>query len=244
LNASRVPTRVFPPGSALVTRLLGPPTPLALLAFGAGTQIREHVRLLLIVHPSIVRVTIINRTINARLSSLLSSLVPLFPHIDFLVGRAVGGEGLEGFDLKASVREADIICTATSSEVPLFKSEWVKSEAHVNLIGSYKPTMAEVEGDLIRRAGKVVVDSRAACLAEAGELIQAKLGEESLVEAGEMVDGQGHALSEQVDHVKQAGDVTIFKSVGLGLQDVAIAAAVVEQAEEMGLGTRVAEFDV
>ena len=64
---------------------------------------------------------------------------------------------------------------------PLFPSQWVKQGAHLNLVGSYTPAMHEVEEELIRRCGKVVVDSRAASMIEAGELIQAKIDEKDVI---------------------------------------------------------------
>lgn len=97
--------------------------------------------------------------------------------------------------------------------------------------------MVEVDEELIRRAGKILVDSRDACGAEAGELIKAKIEPEDLVEVGELLELDGKSIPDAVNSVKRAGDVTIFKSVGIGLQDTAIASAVFENAVSAGLGT-------
>ena len=103
-------------GSALATRLLGPTNPKVLLAFGAGRQIEAHVDLFIRVFPSLDRCTIVNRSLNARLETLLAKLRSRFPHVTF------NSETLESENLENLVPEADIICTATSSTTPLFKS--------------------------------------------------------------------------------------------------------------------------
>jgi ornithine cyclodeaminase len=124
----------------------------------------------------------------------------------------------------------------TSSTAPLFAAEDVKPGVHVVLIGSYKPHMREVEDALLSRVGAVLVDSREACAHEAGEL--QNIDPAQLVELGELVNGDSEAL----DRAK-SGEVTLFKSVGLGVQDVAIAGLVLDEAEKMGLGTEVPGYD-
>lgn len=119
----------------------------------------------------------------------------------------------------------------------------MKVGTHINLIGSYTPEMAEVDNELIRRAQKVLVDSRLACLREAGEIIDAGVSTEDIVEIGEIVEETGEGKEGEAMKVKAAGDVTIFKSVGVGVQDVAIAKIVVEKASSMGVGTKIPDFD-
>ncbi len=99
--------------------------------------------------------------------------------------------------VEAYVRLADVIVCATSATEPLFPGAWVKTGAHVVLVGSYKPSMHEVDQALILRsihapsnadvAPVLLVDSRAACLCEAGELIDAQLDAAQLTELGELV---------------------------------------------------------
>lgn len=97
----------------------------------------------------------------------------------------------------------------------------------------------EVETSLIHRAGLLMVDSRSACMLEAGELIAAGLRPEDVHEIGELV-GTGS----KVPRRGLSGDrVTIFKSVGLGVQDVAIAKLVVDLAERKGLGCNLNSYD-
>jgi ornithine cyclodeaminase/alanine dehydrogenase-like protein (mu-crystallin family) len=98
--------------------------------------------------------------------------------------------------------------------------------------------MTEVETSLIRRAGLLIVDSRSACMVEAGELIAALVRPEDVHEVGELVGAGGLPLPDL------SGDrVTIFKSVGLGVQDVAIAKLVVDLAENRGIGCKLNSYD-
>jgi len=224
-------------GSLLATRLLGPKQPHKLVAFGAGIQIKAHVDLHLRAYPSITTCIIINRTENERLSNLIVVLRSRHhPQVEF---EGIASDQRDAQIVGQHLLEADIICTATSSRIPLFGTSFVRKGAHINLIGSYTPSMLEVDTDIIQRAGKIAVDSRAACLAEAGELMHAGVDETGIVELGELATDE-----EKCAGVKEAGDITIFKSVGVGLQDVAIADLVVNQAEQMGIGINIGSYDV
>ncbi|KLO06967.1 NAD-binding protein [Schizopora paradoxa] len=226
-------------GSTLATKLVGPAHPHVLLAFGSGKQIEAHLTLLLKTYTSIRQCIIINRTLNERLRTLLDGLRYRFPNVTFTSGSALDGVGQHGFDLKHNVLKADIICTATSSTKPLFRSSWVKVGTHINLVGSYTPEMREIDDDLVKRAGKILVDSREACAHEAGELISAGISPADMVEVGEIVEIDGEGIAERVIETKSAGDVSIFKSVGIGLQDTAIAHLVVKNAIANNIGVRV-----
>jgi alanine dehydrogenase len=136
-----------------------------------------------------------------------------------------------------AVREADVICTATTSSSPVFVDADVRPGTHINAVGAYTPQMQEVPTETVLRA-RVVIDHREASLAEAGDLLipmrQGRMGEEHIhAELGEIVAGlkPGRVSPEEV---------TLFKSVGVAVQDVAAAGAVLEAARRMGLGTEVA----
>lgn len=227
----------------MATKLIGPAHPHVLLVFGAGKQIEAHATLLLQNYPSLRHCTIVNRSSNERLEALRNLLRARFPKANVLTGCAVDGVGQHGFDLKHHVLKADIICTATSSIKPLFKSAWVKVGTHINLVGSYTPDMKEVEDDLIKRAGKILVDSRDACAHEAGELISAGVRPEDMVEVGDIVEIDGEGIRDRMMMMKSSGDVSIFKSVGIGLQDTAITHLVVENAISNGVGIKV-DYDM
>lgn len=227
----------------MATKLFAKPSSTHLALFGAGAQILYHARLIIYLFPSITHCTIVNRRINDRLSQLVNNLQSEFPGVTFNSGSftpdPATSSAPNSFDLEATVQSADIICTATPSTTSLFRSEWVKPGTHLNLVGSYTPQMREIDDDLVRRAGLVLVDSREACLAEAGEIISTGLTNAELVELGELVNSQGETEHEKCQGVKDAGAVTIFKSVGVGIQDSAIVSLVVKRAEELGIGSRV-----
>jgi ornithine cyclodeaminase/alanine dehydrogenase-like protein (mu-crystallin family) len=135
-----------------------------------------------------------------------------------------------------ATRPAHIICTATTSSTPVFADADVRPGTHINAIGAYTPQMQEVPAETVARA-RVVIDHHQASLAEAGDLLiplrQGLITEAHIhAELGEIVDGTrpGRASPEEI---------TLFKSVGVAVQDAAAAGAVLEAARQAGLGTEV-----
>ncbi|EIW78001.1 NAD(P)-binding protein [Coniophora puteana RWD-64-598 SS2] len=221
-------------GSALATKLaLSFPRPRrdyeprVLVLFGAGQQIAAHAHLFLRVFPSLKECHIINRSDNARLQDLTTSLERAYPTI---IIQSHAGDRRTVDETNTVVGSADIICTATSSTAPLFPADLVKTGAHLNLIGSFTSHMKEISVELVHRAGPVIVETAEAALAEAGELIEAGYERENVVEIGKLINSG----EERRSFYSRAVDVTIFKSVGIGLQDVAIASLVVKKAKELG----------
>lgn len=132
-----------------------------------------------------------------------------------------------------ALREADIVCTATTSFTPVFSDRDLKRGAHVSAIGSYTPEMQEIPAETVARA-RVVVDSISATLAETGDLvkpIQAGLITEAHIyaELGEIVLGRKPG--------RQTGEeITFFKSVGIAVQDAMAAQVALKNADKMGIG--------
>ncbi|EMD35751.1 hypothetical protein CERSUDRAFT_115698 [Gelatoporia subvermispora B] len=233
-------------GSLLATQvLLGrDAAPQTILAIGAGAQVAAHLSLFLACYPSITSCTILNRTTNMRLENLSTELHASHPSVTVNTGATNNNDA----NIETLVRGANIIITATSSTTPFFPSSYVSPGTHLCLIGSYTPDMHEIDTALVKRAGKIVVDSRDACLHEAGELIAASCGTDDLVELGELISrppggNNWTPKQELVDDIRSRSDVTIFKSVGAGIQDVAIACAVVQRAEQAQIGMIVENFD-
>ncbi|HEY68520.1 MAG TPA: hypothetical protein G4N97_09655 [Thermoflexia bacterium] len=136
-----------------------------------------------------------------------------------------------------AVHRADVICTATTSTKPVFADADVRPGTHINAIGAYTPQMQEIPAETVLRA-KVVIDHHEASLAEAGDLLiplrQGLMTEDHIyAELGEIAAGlkPGRKLPEEI---------TLFKSVGVAVQDVAAASAVLEAARRLGLGSEVA----
>jgi ornithine cyclodeaminase len=132
-----------------------------------------------------------------------------------------------------AVAEADVICTATTSLTPVFGDSDVRAGSHINAIGSFTPTMQELPAETVGRS-TIVVDSREAVWAEAGDLIIARtqglITEDSVhAEIGEIVSGKKPGR-------RSEDEVTLFKSVGNAVQDVSVGARVLKEAREKGLG--------
>jgi ornithine cyclodeaminase/alanine dehydrogenase-like protein (mu-crystallin family) len=198
-----------------------PRPPTNLLIFGSGAQAQAHATLFLKLFPTLTTVIIIIRRPSPRSASLLTSLTHAFPSINFTIGISTYPSTTTAdippeliIDLSQAVHNANIILTLTPSTRPLFNSVDVTSGTHLVLVGSYKPEMREVDEQLIRRAGVVVVDSKEACGKEAGELISAGVEADGMVELGELLV-QGDDGEAAKAKVRSSGDVNVFKSVSL-----------------------------
>ncbi|HUF00283.1 MAG TPA: hypothetical protein VMN99_13580 [Anaerolineales bacterium] len=137
---------------------------------------------------------------------------------------------------KEAIENADIICTATTSLKPVFDDKDLQTGTHISAVGSYTPDMQEVPAETLQRA-KIFVDSRAASLEEAGDLIQpmhAGLFDESHIcgELGEIVLGKISGRQSQAE-------ITYFKSVGIAVQDAMAARVALNNARKMNIGKEV-----
>lgn len=130
-----------------------------------------------------------------------------------------------------AVREADVLCAATTASQPVWDGHLLKPGAHINGVGSYTLQMQEVDAATVRRA-RLFVDSRASAEAEAGDLVGAGTGPNDWTELGEVAAGLKPGR-------QTAAEITFFKSVGVAVQDVAAASAVLAGAQQLGLGTTV-----
>lgn len=136
-----------------------------------------------------------------------------------------------------AVRRADVICTATTSSSPVFDDADLRPGTHINAIGAYTPQMQEIPPQTVLRA-KVVIDHHEAALAEAGDLLIPM--NRGLMSADHVYAELGEIVVGDKPGRESPEEITLFKSVGVAVQDVAAAAAVLEAAQTMGLGTDVA----
>jgi ornithine cyclodeaminase len=191
--------------SALATTHLARADARRLVVFGAGTQARAHVDAVRAVRP-IEHVAIVGRD-PARAAELVSAL-----SADGLDAVGAGPE---------AVADADIVCTCTTSRVPVFDAAALPPGVHVNAIGAYRSDMRELPAEALRHA-LLVVETRASALHEAGDVLLA-------IADGALAEGDvRHELAEVVRGTvrrETREQVTIFKSVGLALEDLALAAA-------------------
>lgn len=183
--------------------------------FGAGVQARTQLQAVMAVR-DITHVNIISRTqasaqqLAAEISEWTDS-----PEVN-LVSMP-----------QEVVANADIVICATTSATPLFDGNDLQSGTHITAVGTFVPEKREVDTTTIRRANRIVVDSREACLEEAGDLIIPNAQIDA--EIGEIVNGNKEG--------RQSDDeITFFKSVGVAVQDAVAASAVLAEAETKGLG--------
>ncbi len=136
-----------------------------------------------------------------------------------------------------AIGQADVLTLITSAKDPILDGDWIKPGTHVNGIGSHAPAMRELDAKTIQRS-KVVCDLVDACKAEAGDFIIP-------VEAGEWDWSKAHGslgdvVTGKIAARENAEEITLFKSVGLAVQDISTAYYVYEKAKQTGTGT---EFD-
>ena len=161
---------------------------------------------------------------------------------DKLIQEMRGQPGVPG-DLRAAaslseaVRDADIICTATTSTRPVFNGNDLKSGVHISAIGAYTPQMQEIDETTLKRANKIVIDHREGALAEAGDLLIA-------LKSGAIKESDIYAEIGEIAAGKKPGrerddEITFFKSVGNAGQDASVARAIYDAAVRENFGTEV-----
>jgi thiomorpholine-carboxylate dehydrogenase len=137
---------------------------------------------------------------------------------------------------EAAVRGADVVVLATSSPAPVIQSDWVGPGTLVISIGAYRPEMREMDPELTARA-RVIVDSRAAALVEAGDIVQGV--REGRFPEAHIVAELGDVLLGRIAGRQRAEEVVIFKSLGMAVEDVAAAQLALTRAREQGKGREV-----
>ena len=137
----------------------------------------------------------------------------------------------------SAVAGADVICTATTADVPVFDDADISPGVHINAVGSYKPDVREIPGPTVARA-RVVVDQDEVAFEEAGDLIMPMRA--GLIHRDHVTTELGLVIAGMVPGRCDDSQITLFKSVGVAVQDLAAAGTVLENAEQMGLGTELA----
>ncbi len=127
-----------------------------------------------------------------------------------------------------AVAAADIICTVTAAAEPILKGSWVRPGTHVNLVGSGHAGPAEVDHDLVVRS-RFVADSREGVLAQGAEFLRAKAA--GLIDDEHIVAEIGQVLAGEIEGRRSTEEITVYKSLGHVVQDLATAWALYSQAE-------------
>jgi ornithine cyclodeaminase len=210
--------------SGVATDLLALPHAGIVALFGAGAQACTQLEAVCAVRP-ITQVRVVDRSPDrARAFVRWAQAQP------WIKGASV----LAATDPETAVRGAEVVVTATTSTVPVFPGLAVDPGAHVNAIGAFQPQAREVDSDLVTRAA-VFVDSRAAALEEAGDLLvpiaEGRLAADQIRgEIGEVAAGQAGR--------RDSAEITLFKSVGTAVQDLMVAALAVRRGRATGRGAR------
>ncbi|MDX6443975.1 MAG: hypothetical protein QOH71_1049 [Blastocatellia bacterium] len=221
INASAITAIRTAAVSALATRLLAREDSGDLAIIGAGVQARPHLIAISCVRP-LKKIRVASRSFESA-HRFASEMQPQFPT------RIEPVETVE-----AAVRGADIIVTATTSWEPVVRREWISPGAHINAIGTYSPKARELDTATIA-AASLFVDRRESALNEAGDYLipasESAIGPEHIrADLGEVLIGahSGRTSPEEI---------TVFKSLGLALEDLAAAAHVYEKARKTNAGT-------
>lgn len=209
--------------SGVATDLLARSDASEVAILGAGVQARTHVEAIAAVRP-LRRVRIWSRN-RERAATLASELRPRFT---FFIDAPLGAE--------AAVRDADIVTTVTASPEPVFQRGWLKPGVHINAVGSSIPTSREIDTATMV-AARLFVDRRESALAEAGDLLIPM--KEGAVKADHIQAELGDVIIGKHPGRRSPGELTLFKSLGLAVEDVASAAYIVRRARETGAGQTV-----
>jgi ornithine cyclodeaminase len=132
--------------------------------------------------------------------------------------------------VEEAVIDADIICTVTGAQEPILKGAWVRAGTHVNVVGSSFAGPAEVDNDLVVRS-RFIADSREGVLRQGAEFLKAK--EAGLVDDGHIVAEIGEVLAGKVVGRRAVDEITVYKSLGHIVQDLASAWALYKEAGEL-----------
>jgi len=223
LDASEVTAIRTAAVSAVATRLLSRPDAHNLAILGSGVQARTHLESMLLVRP-VKRVRVWSRNAD---------------HAQRFAAREAKRHGLAIEAVPTAqdaVRGADLICTTTAAREPVLCGEWLAPGAHINAVGASTPDARELDTAAVARS-RLFVDRRESALKEAGDFLIPKregaIGDDHI--RGEL----GDVLLGTVAGRTAPGDIALFKSLGIAVEDLAAAHHIYQRTREMGAGTRV-----
>lgn len=217
MNASAITAIRTAAVSAVATRLLARDDAHTLAIIGAGVQARTHLEAIPLVR-NIDDVRIVSRT-SAKAEMLAGK------------GARVVASVEEG------VRGADIVVTATSSQEPVLKREWLADGVHINAVGSSIAVARELDSATVA-AASLFVDRRESTVNESGDYLFAL--REGAITEGHIRAEIGDILIGRATGRTSDGEITLFKSLGLAVEDLAVAQFLHEKASREGVGTWVA----
>jgi ornithine cyclodeaminase len=206
--------------SGLVTDLLAKPDAGDLAIIGAGTQAHTHLQAMRTVRP--VR--------RVRVYSVPAESATEFAERE---SRLTGLPVEAVATAEEAVTGADLICTATTATEPVVRGAWVAPGTHINAVGAYTPTTRELDSELVQKA-RLYADKRESLLSESGEFLIPK--GEGLISDDHLVGEIGEVLTGKAPGRTSPGEITLFKSLGIAIEDLASAHRIYEICKERELG--------
>jgi ornithine cyclodeaminase len=220
VNASAITATRTAAVSAVATRALAREDAHDLAIIGAGVQARAHLEAI-----ACVREIRRARVASRRFESARKFAEELKPRYRFPVEACETAED--------AVRGADLIVTATTAREPVLRRAWIADGAHVNAVGTFSPQSREVDSETVA-ASSLFVDRRESSWNEAGDLLIAM--REGVINAGHIRAEIGEVLTGAHRGRTSRAEITLFKSLGLAVEDLAAAEHVYRRAKETGAG--------
>lgn len=226
LDAKRITQMRTAATTAVATRLMSKDHVERVAIIGTGAEAETHLEAMYLVRPT-EKTTVFSRSPENR-ARFIADMQP-----------RLGCQLVDCQSLEEAVEGSDVVVLATKSSTPVLRKEHLRLGMHVNSIGSARGDQFEVDEGVLGAADVIVCDSRHHVFSEAGDAIAAReRGEadaDSAVDLAEVVEGR-------VTVRDSDDDITIFKSVGTAIQDLALATVVLTQAGDRGVGAEIDDF--
>ncbi len=207
--------------SGVATKALAREDASSLLLVGYGEQAEFHLDAMCAVRP-IRTVSVVGRSLK-KAEEFIARSIQKYPQIQFYAGTNV----------QEAVRQVDIVCTVTSSPIPILQGDWITRGTHLNVVGSSIPSMREIDDEVVLRSS-IWVDYWPSAEAQAGELVDMMAA--GTITKDHILGEIGHVLSGNLEGRTTPEQITLYRSLGIAAQDLAAAHYVLEKATVEGLG--------
>ena len=208
--------------SAVATEILAKADSKKLAILGTGHQAHTHLQSMLVARPSISEVSIFGRRVE-KANEFAETSRSSFPHLQFSVHEQP----------RECIRGADIICLVTNSPTPIVLGEWLEEGQHVNAVGACTPVTRELDTEAILRS-RFFGDSRIATENESGEYIIPL--KEGSIQKSHLLGEIGEILNGTLEGRTSDRDITVFKSLGVAVEDIASAVFIFNKAKKSDVG--------
>ncbi len=207
--------------SGVATRLLARQDAASLAILGSGVQARTHLDAM--IEARAVRTVRVWSRNASNAQHFVDRVAKHYPGLNISASPTV----------EVAVKGADIICTTTGAREPILEGEWVEPGAHINAVGSSIPSARELDSSAVKNA-RLFVDRRESTLNEGGDFLLAK--KEGAIDDSHIVGEIGELLLDKVDGRRRPDEITLFKSLGLSVEDLASANYIYRKAIDAGAG--------